>query len=348
MKPKTRSPAPALPPKAKTPASAPEPVADEPHAETERFGFLLMPEFSMLAFASVLEPLRMANRLAKKKLYDWQFFSPNNEVVHASNGIAFAPTRQLDDNADIDTLMVVAGINPLKHSSAELHAWLRDMVRRGVRLGATSTGPMVLARAKLLNGYKSTIHWEHLEVFREQYPNILSSAELFEYDRDRFTCSGGSAGLDLMIYLVGLRHGRALANAVAEQCIHPQIRPAHYLQRMALPQRLSINHPKLVEAVSQMETHLEDPLDCATLADMVGMSQRQFERLFREHLGATPARYYKRMRLERATALLEQTPMSILEVAVACGFASAAHFSSSYELYSGNSPTVVRRRLRAE
>lgn len=343
MKPKRKSPY--LNPAA--PASGREHAEDEPQSETEHFGFLLMPEFSMLSFASVLEPLRMANRLSKKNLYDWHFFSPDNGMVRPSNGIEFAPTRQLEDNTDLDTLIVVAGINPLKHCNGVTHSWLGALARRGVRLGATSTGPLILARAKLLNGYKSTIHWENLETFQEQYPNILASAELFECDRDRFTCSGGTAGLDLMMYLIGLRHGRALAHSIAEQCIHPQIRPAHDFQRMALPLRLSVGHPKLVDAILHMGTHLEDPLACSTLAELAGLSQRQFERLFQEHLGDTPARFYKRMRLERATALLEQTPMSILEVAVACGFASAAHFSSSYELFFGNTPTVVRRRLRA-
>lgn len=309
-------------------------LSDESRNATERFGFLLVSEFSMLSFASVLEPLRMANRISKKQLYDWQLFSPDNGVVRASNGIEFSPTRQLEDSTDIDTLIVVAGINPLKHSNGELHGWLRGLARRGVRLGATSTGPLILARARLLNGYKRTIHWENLDGFREQYPNILASAELFECDRDRFTCSGGTAGLDLMMYLIGLRHGRALAYSVAEQCIHPQIRPAHDLQRMALPLRLSIDHPKLVAAISHMETHLEDPLACSTLAELVGLSQRQFERLFQERLGATPARFYKGLRLDRATAQLEQTPMSILQVAVSLSLAGVqGSIPMAYQLY---------------
>lgn len=320
--------------------------SDEASSKAECFGFLLMPEFSMLSFASVLEPLRMANRISKAQLYDWQLFTPDGDVIRPSNGIEFLPTRKREECADIDTLIVVAGINPLKYGNSELFGWLRDMARRGVRLGATSTGPLILARARLLTGYKSTIHWENLDGFREQYPNIFATEELFEYDRDRFTCSGGTAGLDLMMHLIGLRHGKSLAQSVAEQCIHPKIRPAHDLQRMALPVRFSVDHPRLAEALSHMETHLEDPLACATIAELVGLSQRHFERLFMERLGSTPARFYKRMRLERATALLEQTPMSILQIAVACGFASAAHFSASYVHLLGSSPSTVRLRLR--
>ena len=312
----------------------------------ERFGFLLMPEFSMLSFASMLEPLRMANRISKKLLYEWQLFSPDNGTIRPSNGIEFPPTRVLAACQDIGTLIVVAGIQPLRHSSGELQAWLRGLARRGVRLGATSTGPLILARARLLNGYKSTIHWENLDGFREQYPGIEASEELFECDRDRLTCSGGTAGLDLMLHLIELHHGKALAHSVAEQCIHPRIRVAHDLQRMALPVRLSIDHPKLLAAVAQMETHLEDPISCARLAELVDLSQRQFERLFTARLGATPARYYKQMRLERAAGLLEQTAMSLLQIAIACGFASTSHFSSSYEQQFGQSPKAARLQLK--
>ncbi|MDH6186952.1 GlxA family transcriptional regulator [Polaromonas sp. CG_23.6] len=339
MKPKRKAPLSGL--SQSLAASAPAP------SKTEYFGFLLMPEFSMLSFASVLEPLRMANRISKVQLYNWQLFSPDDDVIRPSNGIEFLPTRQREESADIDTLIVVAGINPLKYCNTAIFGWLRDMVKRGVRLGATSTGPLILARARLLNGYKSTIHWENLDGFREQYPGIFTSEELFECDRDRFTCSGGTAGLDLMMHLIGLRHGKALAQSIAEQCIHPKIRPAHDLQRMALPVRFSVDHPRLVEAISHMETHLEDPLACATIAELVGLSQRHFERLFQDRLGSTPARFYKRMRLERATALLEQTSMSILEIAVACGFSSAAHFSASYVQVFSSSPHAIRLRLRA-
>ena len=317
------------------------------NGQTESVGFLLMPGFSMLSFAAVLEPLRMANRLRQTDLYQWHLFSPDHGPVRPSNGIEFAPTRRLDDNLDIDTLLVVAGIRPMEHCSKAVLAWLRAMANRGVRIGATSTGPLILASAGLLTGYKSTVHWENLDGFREQYPRIHVTAELFEVDRDRFTCSGGTAGLDLMMHLIGLRCGLKLANAVAEQCIHPKIRPAHDLQRMALPLRFNVNHPRLLAAIAQMETHLEDPLPCSIIAELVGLSQRQVERLFEEQLGSTPARFYKRMRLERATALLEQTSMSVLEIAVACGYASSAHLSTSYRQAYGHSPRAVREARRS-
>ena len=221
------------------------------------------------------------------------------------------------------------------------------MATRGVRMGATSDGPMILARAGLLTGYKCTVHWESLERFREQYPHIRVTAELFECDRDRFTCSGGTAGLDLMMHLIALRHGTKLAYSIAEQCIHPKIRPAHELQRIALPLRFGINHPRLLAAIAQMENHLEDPLACSTLAELVGLSQRQFERLFRQQLGSTPARFYKRLRLDRATVLLEQTSMSTLQVAIASGFASASHLASSYRQLLGRTPRAMRQQPRS-
>lgn len=316
-------------------------------AALERFGFLLMPGFSMLAFAAVLEPLRMANRLSQTRLYEWQLFSPDDGPARPSNGIDLTPTRMRGANLDIDTMVVVAGMEPMAYCTKATLEWLRAMANRGVRIGATSTGPLILASAGLLTGYKSTVHWENLDGFREQYPRIQVTAELFEVDRDRFTCSGGSAGLDLMMHLIGLRHGLKLAHGVAEQCIHPKIRPAHDLQRMALPLRFSINHPRLLAAISQMENHLEDSLPCSAIAAMVGLSQRQLERLFETQIGSSPARFYKQMRLERAAALLEQTSLSILEVAIACGFASSAHLSASYRQAHGHSPRSARARRRS-
>jgi AraC family carnitine catabolism transcriptional activator len=317
----------------------------EAFSDVERFGFLLIPGFSMLSFASMLEPLRMANRASKKELYAWDVYTPDNGPVLPSNGIAVTPTRRLDQCDDLHTMMVVAGLNPLQHNHGEIKSWLRQLDRQGVRLGSTSSGAVVLANARLLNGYKSTLHWEHIESFREQYPGVRVSAELFELDRDRLTCSGGTAGLDMMLHMIKLEHGAALANCVAEQCIHPQIRLANDLQRMALPVRLNIDHPKVLEAVGYMENHQEDPLPCSTLAQLVDLSQRQLERLFQTHLGITPAAYYKRMRLDRATALLEQTQMSIFQVGVACGYSSASHFSASYEQMFGRSPSSVRHKL---
>jgi transcriptional regulator GlxA family with amidase domain len=168
------------------------------------------------------------------------------------------------------------------------------------------------------------------------------TSELFEVDRNRFTCSGGTAALDMMLNMIALQHGQALATAVSEQIIHERIRDRHDHQRMALTARLGIRHPKLIAVVKTMEQNLEEPLDRAELARAAGLSSRQLERLFRKYLSRSPARYYLELRLNRARLLLLQTNLSVIDVALACGFVSASHFSKAYRDFFGKTPRKER------
>ncbi len=310
------------------------------------FGFLLIPQFSMLSLAGVLEPLRMANRLADKELYRWWLLTPTDEAVEASNRILFAPTARLAEAEGLDTLVVVAGIDVERQCSPALMQCLRQLAARGLNIGAISVGSLLLAKAGLLEGYRCTVHWENLAGLREQFPGLNLTSELYEIDGRRLTCSGGSAGLDMMMHLIGNRHGHALATAVAEQCIHPEIRKSQASQRLSLRNRLDISHPRLIEVIECMERHLEDTLDCAQLAAQVGISVRQMDRLFRSSFGTTPARFYLGMRLDRARALLQQTSMPVLQVGLACGFVSDSHFIRCYRERFGHTPAGERRRER--
>jgi transcriptional regulator GlxA family with amidase domain len=201
----------------------------------------------------------------------------------------------------------------------------------------------VLARAGLLDGYRCTIHWENLPGFAEEFPDIEVIAELYEIDRNRFTCSGGTAALDMMLNLIALNLGHDIAAGVADQLMHHRIRSGYEGQRMELRARLDISHPKLLEAITNMEENLETPMSCAELARGVGLSPRQLERLFRKHLSRSPTHYYLGLRLDRARFLLLQTSLSILNVALACGFVSASHFSKCYREYFGWAPSDERR-----
>jgi len=221
-------------------------------------------------------------------------------------------------------------------------SWLRRLDRKGINIGALCTGSHVLARAGLLEGYRCTIHWENITGFIEEFPGIEITNELFEIDRNRFTCSGGTAALDMMLNLIGRQHGHELAAAVSEQFIHERIRDEHDHQRMALTARLGVRHPKLIQVIKLMEQHLEEPLDRAALAQRVRLSTRQLERLFGKYLGRSPARYYLELRLNRARLLLLQTNMSVIDVALACGFVSASHFSKCYRDFFGKTPRKER------
>lgn len=306
------------------------------------FGFLLAPKFSMLALAGVLEPLRMANRLMGRDLYRWVLLSIDDAPVVASNEVKFAPTASLNELPRLDTLIVVASIDTAEYCTPRVLQWLRQLAAQGVNIGATSTGSLVLARAGLLDGYRCTIHWENLEGFREEFPRVNATGELYEIDGKRLTCSGGSAGLDMMMHLMAVRHGHALAAGVAEQCIHPEVRKSQASQRLSLRGRFNICNAALFNAIDCMERHLEDTLDCAQVAGQIGLSERHMNRLFRTHLATTPARFYLELRLNRARALLQQTVMSVLEVSVACGFASSSHFIRCYRARFGCTPASER------
>ena len=307
-----------------------------------RIGFLLIPNFSMIAFASAIETLRLANRHAERRLYEWQLLSVDGAAVSASNGIALMPDGRISDFERARTAIVCSGIEVERFDVGPVRGWLRRLDRLGCDIGALCTGAHVLARVGLLQGYRCTIHWENLAGFVEEFPDIEVSTDLFEIDRNRFTCCGGTAAIDLMLHLIAMQHGEALATTVSEQLILDRIRGAHDHQRMPLRSRLKINNPKLIEVIGLMETHLEDSLSQENLATGVELSRRQLERLFRRHLGASPARFYLGLRLNRARLLLHQTDMSVIDVALACGFVSASHFSKCYRQAYGRTPRAER------
>jgi AraC family transcriptional regulator, glycine betaine-responsive activator len=325
--------------------------AKRPEAQ-QTFGFLLLPQFSMLAFSSAVEPLRAANRLSGRALYDWRILTVDGSPIHSSSRMHLLPDGGLDDartdgGGRLDFLFVAAGLAVQRLREPAVMAALRRLARGGCRLGALSTGSYLLAWAGLLDGFRCTVHWESLDAFREDFPDLDVTGELFEIDGPRLTCSGGTASLDMMLSLIGRSHGRDLAAQVAEQFIHERIRDTHDHQRMSLQGRLGISHPKLLQVITMMEAHLEEPLARAELARRAGLSTRQLERLFRRYLGRTPTRYYLELRLARARALLTQTAMSILNVALACGFVSASHFSKCYREFFNKMPREERQQTAA-
>jgi transcriptional regulator GlxA family with amidase domain len=307
-----------------------------------RIGFLLIPGFAVLAYACAMEPYRAANELAEEALYTWRHISPNGRPVQASNGIAFLPDQGTDRPCEVDDLFVCAGGNPTEFVDPATLAWLRAQASRGTRIGGVSGGPEILARAGLLHGYRCTAHWEYTPAMRERFPDLLLTQSLYEIDRDRCTCSGGTAALDMAVALIEAEYGRPLAHAVAEWFLHTRPRAKDEPQRMSLRERYDVGHPGLLHVLAAMEEALEDPLPRAELACSAAVSVRQLERLFRAHLGRSIGEHYLGLRLEQARRLLRQTSLSVLETALACGFASAAHFSRSYRARFGLAPRMER------
>ncbi len=312
------------------------------HSQPQKIGFLLLPEFSMIAFTAAIEPLRSANRLSRKTLYQWSSLSLDGLPITASNGVTLTPDTALRNAHDCDVVFVCAGLQPQKHLSQPLRNELRALSLRGKSLGALCTGSFALAYAGLLTGYKCTIHWEDIETFKEIYPNLDITATVFEIDRNRFTCAGGTTPLDMMIYAIKLDFGDTLALNVAEQMLHNNVREPRATQRMALEYRTGIRHPKLLAAIAYMEAYTEHPIKLDALAAHVDLSLRQLERLFKSHLKSSPGQYYLGIRLHRARQFLRRTSMSILEVSLASGFNSASHFSESYKRRFGHTPQSER------
>ncbi len=312
----------------------------------ELMGFLLIPDFSMLAFTSAIEPLRIANRMAERELYRWLILSKNGEPVQASNRVSVQVDLAIRDfpidRSPPPTVVLCSGLGAERYTDREVLAWLRRVDRHGGELGALCTGAHILARAGLLGEHRCTIHWENLPGFIEAFPDIDVAGHLFEFDRNRFTCSGGTAALDMMLYRIARQHGERLATKVSEQCMLDRIRGPHDRQRMPIRIRTGVHHPKLITAIELMEANIEEPLDQEMLARYVGLSRRQLERLFRKHLGRTPAQYYLELRLERARHLLYQTDLPIMSIACACGFVSASHFSTCYRQMYGRTPRAER------
>jgi len=311
-------------------------------AGAQKIGFLLLNEFSLLAFSSAIEPLRAANRQSGKKLFEWMVASPNGISSTASNGVDVHTDTNPEDLQQCRMVFVCSGVNVRENTTKAILNLIRRLDRNGAIIGAICTGTYVMAAAGLLGNRRCTIHWENIDGLAEEFPDLYITNDLFEIDGNRVTCSGGTASLDMMLNLISKSHGPQLAAEVSDQFIHDRIREPTDRQRMELRSRIGVSHPKLLAVVKTMEDNLEEPLAQTSIAQETGLSTRQLERLFRKYLSTTPTRYYLNLRLARARHLLRQTSMSILSVALACGFVSASHFSKCYRECYDRTPRAER------
>lgn len=311
---------------------------EKPKSLPQRIALILVPEFTMMPVTSAIEPLRHANRVSGKSLYKWTLHSLDGQPMTASNGIVTMVNGDLESIPADAAVVVCCGLNVQHHTDKRLLSWLRKTARRGVDIGAVCTGAHVLAEAGLLDGYRCTIHWENLPGFNEAFPEIDATGGLFEIDEDRFTSAGGTTALDMMLSLITSQHGSDMAAQVAEAVLHSPIRHHSENQRLSLPARIGARHPKLVAIIEKMEESLEEPLSPSILAKQAGLSTRQLERLFRRYLDRSPKRYYLELRLKKARSLLLQTDLSVINVALACGFSSPSHFSKCYRAFYGRTP----------
>lgn len=326
--------------------TSPAPRRAHPERPTT-VAFLLIREFAMLSVVSAVEPLRAANRLLGRPTYAWRFYSADGEAIPASNGMIVNVSGGLGDitaqAGGIDYLFVCAGLDHDPPGRQRLHAALHQCARAGLVLGSLSSGSFILARAGLLRGYRATIHWEIRPAFEEAFPDLDCSPGLYVVDRDRWTGSGGIAGMDMMLELIGRDHGPALSRAVANQFQIDRIRNAAIHQRPGTLDRLETLPSPLQKAVGLMLANIEVPLGMQEIAGLAGLRLRRMERMFRAYLDASPAQFYRGLRLEKARELLLYTNLSTLEVGVLTGFSSSSHFAMAYQRHYGMRPTDTRR-----
>ncbi|WP_299905006.1 GlxA family transcriptional regulator [uncultured Paracoccus sp.] len=316
-------------------------------SKPRRFTFLLLERFTMLPFSGVIEALRLANRAAGKTLYEWRLIGPQGDVAHCSNGTGMVLDAGLEDLSSFgeratprgdQVVIVCGGIDVRKEATKPVLNWLRRQERGGAIIGAVCTGAWVLAEAGLLDDRRATIHWENHDGFAEAFPDVDLYRSVFVNDGNRITAAGGTSSIDLILHLISEDHGEALVTQIADQMLHTAIRSDQDDQRLSIPTRIGVRHPRLSEVIARMEANLEEPISPAKLAADAGMSTRQLERLFRRYLNRSPKRYYMETRLARARNLLMQTQMSMIEVALASGFSSPSHFSKCYRARYGSTP----------
>ena len=316
--------------------------------QQEHFAFLLLENFSLMAFSAAIDTLRQANRKADRDIYSWTLLAQNGESATASNGTEVRVNSDLDALPREVTIIVCGGIAVKEASTKPILNWLRRESRKGLRVGGICTGAQTLAMAGLLDGRSCTIHWENRDSFEEEFPEIELKQSVFVIDGPRFTSSGGLAPADLMLKLIADKLGNEIATAVADGMIYTAIRTDKDSQRLSIPTRIGVRHPKLATVIQMMEDNLEEPVSPSLLAQDVHMSTRQLERLFRRYLNRSPKRYYMELRLNKARNLLMQTDMSVINVALACGFASPSHFSKCYRAHFDTTPYRERGATAAE
>lgn len=313
-------------------------------SQIRHVGFLTLNNFSMIAFTNALEILRMANYLLGEQIYQWSVFSVDGKPVEASNGLSVSKTTQLNYTNMPDVLLVCGGVDIQHAVTSDVIKLLTHASKHNMWLGGLCTGSYALAKAGLLDGYKCTIHWENMASLCEQFSSISFMEELFVIDRNRCTCAGGTAPLDLMLAFVAARFGKNLVAEISDQFMVVRARDSKDQQHIPVAARVGYSHKALVEVSALMEANFEEPLSLEELARLASLSQRHLQRMFKHTLNMTPMHYYLNLRLRRARALLLQTEMSVMSVTVACGFQSSCHFSKSYRTLFGYSPSMERNQ----
>jgi transcriptional regulator GlxA family with amidase domain len=309
-----------------------------------RFAVLIFPGFPLMAFSSVIEPLRAANVLSGKPCYSWITVGLHEDKVCSSSGVGIEPDHSVRNAPMVDRIVVCSGGDAEHVVAEDAVSWIRRNLRGGAHIGAVADAAFFLARAGLLQGHACTLHWTSQPAFREAFPDLDMKHDLYVIDRRRFTSAGGVGGLDMMLDMISTDYGADLAAGVAEWFVHSPLRSSVDRRMMPLRLRTGIRDELVLAAVAIMEDAVEERLSMAELARRLKISPDRLERAFQHELNVAPNAYYRNLRLRRAADLLTHSSLRIGEVALSCGFSNASSFSRSFREQFGYPPSEVRRR----
>ncbi len=312
-------------------------------------GILLIDGFALMSYAGIIEPMRAANLGMGETVYEISHLAVA-DFAKSSSG-AMIPTQKLEDlepgQTGLDRLFVVAGGDPFAFENRDVLAWLRRAGRSDLEIAGVSGGPVILAMAGLLDGYHLTVHWEHADLLSRRFPDLQIKRTLFVMDRNRVTCAGGTAPLDLMYAWISIDCGEKFAREVSDWFLHTEIRPPIGPQKSGLIERYGTHNRAVLQAIEAMETHIADTLSQSELTHFSGVSERQLHRLFVNEMGVAPMSFYRDLRLDHAAKLLEQSTMSITQITFATGFSSTSHFSTKFAKKFGMNPRQYQKESEA-
>jgi transcriptional regulator GlxA family with amidase domain len=311
-----------------------------------RFAFLLVNDFTLISMSSAIEPLRMANRICGSEVYAWKTLSESGGAVSASDGLSVNVDCGIEETGaleHVDAIIVCGGWHIEKNTTDAVLRFLRMAGQAGFGLGSICTGSFVLAQAGLLDGHRCSVHWENMGALADLFPKVHVSRNVYTIDRNRYTCSGGTSPIDMMLHFIKQHSGPEVSAGVAEQFIYERVRSSGDRQRIPLKHFVGNKSGKLITAVDLMEANIREPMSLQDIARYTGTSGRQLQRLFMRYLMCTPSQYYKQIRLLRARELLHQTRMNLVEISTLTGFVSSSHFSKSFKEHFGHSPSAERR-----
>nr|WP_316644460.1 GlxA family transcriptional regulator [uncultured Roseateles sp.] len=313
----------------------------------QRIAFVLLPGFGLQSLAAALETLAATQQLSEGGGYEGLLLSPQGGPVRTNTG-AEVLTTALSETA-VQAVFVVSdgpwqGDHPL---ASLLLPWLRRQAEAGLVMGAIGSGAAWLAEAGLLRGRRATVHWPQIAALAERHPDLIVSQQLFEIDGQRLSCAGQTASQDMLIHWLGQQQGERVAQSLVALLGLERLRGREERQRQPQAARPGGGSAKLAEALQLMEANLAEPLPTEDIARLVGLSRRQLERLFKQHMDALPSRWYVGLRLQLAQRMLRQSSQSILQIGLSCGFASASHFSNAYRAHFGHTPRDERSQHAA-